>query len=159
VLWIVPVTYLKFNDLSASVTGYYILPNIPLPPKGAVNILPIEITSPDGTVFNFPKETPLEKIRTTIRSHYGSNANYKRPRFRGNKNFPSEIVQLCKEAQDALDINIFCDSWEEPNSVSVTAPIWSIRFQAAEWIIIPPLALLLLGFGIGWVVRGFRLSV
>jgi hypothetical protein len=33
---------------------------------------------------------------------------------------------------------------------------WSSRLDAAQWIFIPPLGLLLLGLGIGWVVKGFR---
>jgi len=34
---------------------------------------------------------------------------------------------------------------------------WSSRLDAAKWIFIPPLGILLFGLGIGWVVKGFSL--
>ena len=35
-------------------------------------------------------------------------------------------------------------------------PDWPARIDAAEWVFLPPMGLLLLGFAIVWVVNGFR---
>ena len=36
------------------------------------------------------------------------------------------------------------------------AAILNIRLEIAEWIVLPPLGLLLLGFMVVWAARGFR---
>ena len=33
---------------------------------------------------------------------------------------------------------------------------WPVRIRAAEWILLPPLGLLLFGFMVVWAARGFR---
>ena len=35
---------------------------------------------------------------------------------------------------------------------------WPSRIRAAEWILLPPALLLLLGFAMAWIARGFRSS-
>jgi hypothetical protein len=68
----------------------------------------------------------------------------------------AETAKLCKEATNSIGISVFCNTWESKGSVAVTAPIWPKRIRAAEWLMLPPLLLLLLGYGVLWAVRGFR---
>jgi len=44
----------------------------------------------------------------------------------------------------------------DANRATVEIWFWSWAKEYAAWIFIPPLGLLLLGLGIGWVVNGFR---
>ena len=40
----------------------------------------------------------------------------------------------------------------------VMVPNWSARIKAAVWTLLPPAMLLLLGFVMAWIARGFRSS-
>ena len=65
-------------------------------------------------------------------------------------------AKICKQAKSTADIWLFCDPHPQLGSKEITIPLWSKRIKAAGWIFLPPLTLLLLGFGLLWAVRGFR---
>ena len=67
-----------------------------------------------------------------------------------------ENNKKCKAAADFTHVFLYCKHTPSEDSILVIMPIWEDRIDAAEWIFLPPLALLLLGLGIGWVVKGFR---
>ena len=60
----------------------------------------------------------------------------------------------CKNSINADEIKNNCSGIVR--GIKVNAPLWQDRLIAAQWVFIPPLGLLLLGLGIGWVVKGFR---
>jgi hypothetical protein len=53
---------------------------------------------------------------------------------------------------DALKIFIR----ERPELFTIFIPDWQTRIKAAEWMLLPPIGLLLLGFMAVWALRGFR---
>ena len=115
ILWIIPVTFIKFDDLTATWKGGY-------DPKLADQGMDLLTSSKD----QIEKNKQIQKAR------------------------------LCRDAKNFYEIRNSCDEWLPINgSVMVSAPIWSIRLPALKWIILPPLSLLFLGLGIGWVVQGF----
>lgn len=97
--WVVPATFIQFDDLTASLTGYYD-PNYP----GGIR--------PESS----------------------------QPKFDFKKMSDEELEQIVNST---------------PISV-ITALILPKRVLAIEIIILPPLLLLLLGYGVLWAVRGFK---
>jgi len=154
--WVVPATVIQFDNLTAVALGYYHLTDVTLPPAGATRIGAFELSAPDGKKFNFNEGTSLEVIKSTIKNYYGSPEEFRNKRFVGTMVMPTEIILLCKESKDFSDIYLFCDNQKDLKSIAVTAPIWTKRIRASEWIILPPLVLLLLGYGVLWAFRGFR---
>ena len=74
-----------------------------------------------------------------------------------DKNKQIQRARLCRDAKNFYEIRNSCDEWLPiDGSITVSTPIWSKRLPAMKLIILPPLGLLLLGLGIGWVVKGFR---
>jgi hypothetical protein len=45
---------------------------------------------------------------------------------------------------------------ERPELFTTFVSDWPTRVEAAKWVLLPPLGLLLLGFVVVWAVRGFR---
>lgn len=45
---------------------------------------------------------------------------------------------------------------ERPELFTTFVSDWPTRIEAAKWVLLPPLGLLLLGFVVVWAVRGFR---
>jgi hypothetical protein len=66
------------------------------------------------------------------------------------------IAKNCKNAKITAEIWLFCDDHQKLGFETVAVPVWSTRIHTAEWVFLPPLALLLLGYGMLWAVRGFK---
>jgi hypothetical protein len=119
ILWVIPVTFIKFDDLTASYKGQY---NPKLADQG-INLL-----------ASSEEQIEINKLINNAR--------------------------LCRDAKDFFAITHYCDEWVPiDEGVTVSVPIWSTRLPAFGWIILPPLGLLCLGLGIGWVVNGFGRQV
>ena len=140
--WVVPVTFSMFDALTATASGYYEQKWIvlydqihSLPPSNASN-------------------------QQTEKRKFDPEKPFYTPKFDPDR-LSAEKAKSCKEATNIVDLKDYCSvlpRWgviDEAITI-VTVPIWSKRIYAAEWIILPPLVLLLLGYGVLWAVRGVK---
>jgi len=107
--WVVPATVIKFDELTATQTGYY-----------------------DPQWIN-AKAFVLPSMQKDL-----------------------EEKKKCKAATDFTHVLLYCEHLPFEGSIPVIMPKWPNRILAVEVIMIPPLLLLLLGYGMLWAVRGFK---
>ena len=67
-----------------------------------------------------------------------------------------EKNKKCKAATDFTHVLLYCQHMPSEGSIPVIMPIWPQRIFAVASIMLPPLLLLLLGYGVLWAVRGFK---
>jgi hypothetical protein len=128
--WVVPTMNAMFSSLVAVKTGYY----DPVLADESIKQPEVTHVSPKGqwdivsTIF---KEDSLRNLKI-------------------------QRAKKCRDAKTSLQIEYFCDAETVDLSASVAAPIWSKRREAAGIIFLPPMVLLLLGYGVLWAVSGFK---
>ena len=179
--WVVPATVIQFDNLTSTQVGYYdpqiigYFDPIKYPrttkwdDKLSIvrNMKDVTITFQDEKkhkYINVPEDVKSEDVYTRALKDFKNLKVIAISRsesqtvfsFEEVIQFDAESAKLCKEASNSIGISVFCDKWESKGSVAVTAPIWSKRVRAAEWLMLPPLVLLLLGYGVLWAVRGFK---
>jgi len=76
--------------------------------------------------------------------------------YYGEKFDDKIAAKKCKEAQNWIEVLINCQKISREDLIRVSAWPWVFRVRAAELIMLPPLVLLLMGYGVLWAVRGFQ---
>ena len=123
--WVVPVTIIQFDNLTAIASGYY---------------------DPILTEMSFSDDLTLQKKGEIDFSITVPIVDFHK----------IQSAKKCKEAKEFTDIFLHCDQKPQEQFVAVTVPIWLARRNAAVWIFLPPLVLLLIGYGVLWAIRGFK---
>jgi len=67
-----------------------------------------------------------------------------------------EKNKKCKSSTHFTHVILYCQHMPFEGSIPVIMAHWTNRILAVEVIMLPPLLLLLLGYGMLWAVRGFK---
>lgn len=121
----------------------------------------ISVQSPDEVIHEFPSSTSIVVIKRTLKQHWQS----KLAEFR--QKYPEYNGMSDETLADALYKRFYSDMPREQfntkiglndNQVAITEEVvanWPRRRTALALIVLPPLALLIVGAGLFWAAQGF----